>query len=147
MLEEFFTNVFFSGGKSNGSYTFRHGKKKACFIILKSIQITSKTLEIQVVYLANVVPNPATADVPTWHPLLATPSTMAATWHPPSHQVMGFFVKKTTSNKVTQVFWLLSKMFEICKDDFILCYILEKFRYSSNLFILFHSYSSLPRGN
>ena len=68
--------------------------KKVCFTILKSIQITSKAREIQVVYLANVVPNPATADVPTWHPLLATPghdgSNLAST-KPPSH---GFFLSR-----------------------------------------------------
>lgn len=56
--------------------------------------MTNETLETQAVFLANVVPDPAAAAVPTWLPLLVTPSTKRfAERQLGFHQVMFLFVE------------------------------------------------------
>lgn len=107
------------------------------------MEMTNETLETQVVFPANVVPDPAAADVPTWLPLLVTPSTKSFAerqlgFH---HFSCFFFVEiKARSKKVTFGRFgyyqktCLKYIHILCKADIVQT-------------PSFHSYSSLPKGD
>ena len=103
VLEEFSTTFLFLREGSPIILTTKTMGKKGVFIYLEVMEMTNETLETQAVFPANVVPDPATADVPTWLPLLVTPSTKKVRIQQLGfHQVMFLFVeRKARSKKVT----------------------------------------------